>query len=76
MHGECPRCGARDTDRTQFKNSWSFIAIVVTNLVGQLATWEVSSRFGLRSNPMVVAFLCTGLVAAMVSVLYEEVGIG
>ena len=40
-------------------------AIVVTILVGEVIAWEVSSRLGIRANPVVVAFLCTGLVAAI-----------
>lgn len=60
----------------KFKNSWFLAAIVVTIVIGEAVAWEVSSRFGLRSNPLVVAFLCIGLVAAMVSVLYEGVDIG
>lgn len=60
----------------KFKNSWFLTAIVVAILAGELIAWEISSRFGVRSNPLVVAFLCTGLIAAMVSVLYEGVDIG
>lgn len=59
----------------KFKNSWFLTALVVALLVGEAIAWEVSSRFGVRSNPLVVAFLCIGLVAAMVSVLYEDVDI-
>lgn len=60
----------------KFNSSWFLTAIVVTILVGEVIAWEVSSRLGIRANPVVVAFLCTGLVAAIVSVLYEGIDIG
>lgn len=59
----------------KFKPSWFLTGLAVAILVGELIAWEVSSRFGLRSNPVFVAFLSVGLVAAMVSVLYEGVDI-
>lgn len=60
----------------KFRSSWFLVAIVVTILVGEVVAWEVSSRFGVRTNPLVVAFLCTGLVAAITSVVYEGIDIG
>ena len=60
----------------KFKNSWFVTAIVVTILVGEIVAWEVSTQLGIRSSPLVVAFVSTGLVAAIVSVLYEGVDIG
>ena len=60
----------------KFRNSWFLTAIVGAILVGEIAAWELSSRFGFRVHPLVVAFVCTGLVAAIVSVLYEGVDIG
>lgn len=59
-----------------FKDSWFLIATVVAILVGETIAWEVSRRYGVRSNPLVVAVLCTGLVAAVVSVIYDGVDIG
>ena len=63
------------TART-FKGSWFLFAIVVAILIGEIAAWEVSSRFGIRNNPLVVAFLSMGLVAAMASVLFEGADLG
>ena len=60
----------------KFKNSWFLTAIVVAIFAGQIVAWEVSSRFGVRNNPLVVAFLSTGVVAVIVSVLYQDVDIG
>lgn len=60
----------------RFKNSWFLIAIVVTIVIGEVVAWTISNHLGIRNNPLVVAFLCTGLIAGMVSVLYENVDIG
>lgn len=60
----------------KFKGSWFVVAIVVTILIGEVIAWEVSTRLGVRNNPLVVAFLCAGLVAAIVSVLYEGEDLG
>lgn len=59
-----------------FKGSWFLLATVVAIIVGEVAAWEVSSHFGVRNNPLVVAFLCIGLVAGIVSVLYDGADIG
>lgn len=63
------------TART-FKGSWFVSALVVAIVVGEIVAWEVSSNLGLRNNPVVVAFVCAGLVAAIVSVLYDGADIG
>jgi hypothetical protein len=62
--------------RRTFKGSWFLVAVVVAVLVGEIVAWEVSSHYGLRNNPLVVAFLCAGLVAAIASVLYDGADIG
>lgn len=54
-----------------FKGSWFLLVTVVAIIVGEVVAWEVSSHFGVRNNPLVVAFLCMGLVAGIASVLYE-----
>jgi hypothetical protein len=59
-----------------FKTSWFLFAIAVAIILGEIVAWEVSSHFGIRNNPFVVAFLAVGLVAALISVLYEGVDIG
>jgi len=52
------------------------LAIAAAIVVGEVAAWEVTSAYGIRMNPLVVGFLCTGLVAAITSVLYEGIDIG
>ena len=79
------RCGAvagdsgdnrgMKTART-FKGSWFVFALVAAIVLGEVIAWEISSRLGVRSNPIVVGFLCAGLVAAITSVLYEGADIG
>jgi hypothetical protein len=59
-----------------FKGSWFLLAMIVAILIGEIVAWEVSSRLGIRNNPLVVAFLCMGLVAAIASVLYEGADLG
>ena len=58
------------TTRT-FKGTWFLFAMVVAILIGEIVAWEASIRLGIRNNPLDVAFLCMGLVAAIASVLYE-----
>jgi hypothetical protein len=59
-----------------FKTSWFLFAIVVAIVIGEIIAWEAANHFGLRNNPLVVAVMATGLVAAFVSVLYEGIDIG
>jgi hypothetical protein len=66
-HGQWRSTLMKTTRR--FRDSWFCFAIVVAILVGEIVAWEISSHFGLRSNPLVVAFLSIGLVTAIVSVL-------
>jgi hypothetical protein len=58
------------TTRT-FKGSWFVIAVVIAILGGEIVAWEASNHFGFRNNPLLVAFICLGLVTAFVSVLYD-----
>lgn len=60
----------------KFKGSWFAFAIVAAILVGEVVAWEISTHFGIRNNPLVIAFLSAGLVAAIASVLYEGADIG
>jgi hypothetical protein len=56
-----------------FKDSGFIYAIVGAIIVGEIVAWEVATRFGFRANPLTVAFLCAGLVAAITAVLYDGV---
>lgn len=60
----------------KFKESWLCTAVIAAIVVGELAAWAVAEYFGLRANPLVVAFLAVGLVAALTSVLYAGEDIG
>ena len=64
------------TSHRVFRGSWFLVALVATILIGEIVAWEVSSHFGLRNNPLVVAFVCAGLVGAIASVLYDGADIG
>lgn len=59
------------TART-FKGPWFLFAVVAAILVGEAIAWELSGYLGFRNNPFVVAFICIGLVTAIVSVLYKD----
>ena len=59
-----------------FKGSWFGFAIVAAIVVGEFVAWEVSRVYGLRANPLTVAFLAMGLVAVGVSILYHDADIG
>ena len=58
------------TART-FKGSWFVFALVAAIVLGEAIAWEITSHYGVRNNPIVVGFLCAGLVAAITSILYE-----
>ncbi|WP_414664782.1 hypothetical protein [Horticoccus sp. 23ND18S-11] len=60
----------------RFRPSWFMLAIAAAIVVGEVAAWEFTSAYGIRMNPLVVGFLCIGLVAAITSVLYEGIDIG
>ena len=60
----------------KFKGSWFTLALVAAIIVGEVAAWEIANAYGFRAHPLVVAFLCIGLVTAITSVLYENVDIG
>ena len=60
----------------RFKDSWFYLAIVVTIVLGEVAANVVANTYGLRVNPVVVGFLCAGLVGFVTSVLYEGCDIG
>lgn len=60
----------------KFKSSWFTLALVAAIIVGEVAAWEIANAYGFRAHPLVVAFLCIGLVTAITSVLYENVDIG
>lgn len=55
----------------RFKGSWFLTALVLTIILGEALVWWASDLIGFRYNPLVVAFLCAGLVAAVASALYE-----
>lgn len=60
----------------KFKDSWFYSAVIAAVVIGEVVAWVVAENFGLRANPLVVGFLCVGLVAALTSVLYENIDIG
>lgn len=67
--------GNGDTSRMKhartFKGSWFVTAAIAAVILAEGAAWAISERFGLRTNPLVVAFLAVGIVAMVASVLYD-----
>ena len=55
----------------RFNGSWFMFAMVATIIVGEVIAWELANVYHLRANPVVVGFMCAGLVAAIASVLYD-----
>jgi hypothetical protein len=66
--------GIGDTSRMKhartFKGSWFVSAVIAAVILAEGAAWVMAERFGLRSNPLVVAFLAVGVVAMIASVLF------
>ena len=60
----------------RFNQAWFMFAVVAAIVVGEVIAWQVANRFDLRANPVVVAFLSVGIVAAITSILYEGCDIG
>ena len=63
------------TART-FKGSWFLVAILVAIAGGEVVAWKLSEAYGLRLNPLTVAFVATGIVAMAASLIYEGSDIG
>jgi hypothetical protein len=59
----------------RFHGSWFIMAVVAAVLVGELVASQLTSRFGVRASPIVVAFLSAGIVAAVASVVYRDADI-
>lgn len=59
------------TTRT-FKGPWIAVAIIVAIAIGEWVGPGISERFEIRHNPLVVALLCAGLIAALASVLHDS----
>lgn len=54
-----------------FNGSWFLCAVAVAIVVGEVLARALSDHFGFRNNPLVVGFLCAGLVAVIASVIYD-----
>ncbi len=59
-----------------FKGSWFIVAMVVAIVIAEAVAWELTAHHGVRANPVTVAFLAAGLVAAITMVLYDGADIG
>lgn len=59
-----------------FKGSWFIGAMLAAIVLGEIAAWKISTLYALHANPIVVAFVCAGLVAGIASVLFEDADIG
>jgi hypothetical protein len=59
-----------------FKASWFFLAVLVAIVIGEVFVKQISDLAGIRLNGVTVAFLCTGLVAVVTSLLYDGADMG
>lgn len=53
------------------KARWLLTAMLAAVLVGELITWFVTQQFGWRFPAVAVAAVSVGLVAAVVSCIYD-----
>jgi hypothetical protein len=56
----------------RIQSSTSDCVVVAAIILGEVMTWIVADRFGLRGDPWVVALLCAGLFAGFALVLPQE----
>jgi hypothetical protein len=59
-----------------FKASWFLLAVLAAIVVGEVLAQQISDLAGLRISGLTVAFLCTGLVAVVTSMIYDGADIG
>ena len=55
-----------------FKASRFYLAMIVSIGLGQVLAAKLSSAFDLHLNPVTVAFASAGIVAVVISVLFEN----
>lgn len=55
-----------------FKASWFYLAIIAAIALGPLLAAKLSSAFDVRLNPLTMAFALAGLVAVVISILFEN----
>lgn len=53
------------------KDSWLLTAMVVAVVGGETIAWYVTKAFNWRFPVVAIGAVCVGLVAAVVSVLYD-----
>ena len=59
-----------------FKGTWFIGAMLAAIIVGEFVAWKIHTLYALHANPIVVAFVCAGIVAGITSVLFEDADIG
>lgn len=53
------------------KTSWLVVAMVVTVAIGEALGSQISRAMGIRFPAVAVAAVCVGLVAVVVSLIYD-----
>lgn len=55
-----------------FRASWFYFAIIAAIAFGPLLAATLSSAFDVRLNPVTMSFALAGLVAVVISILFEN----
>lgn len=53
------------------KAGWLLLAMLAAVAVGEVIAWQISRAYDVRFAPALVAALCLGLVAFVVSLIYD-----
>lgn len=56
------------------RTPWFVLAMVVAVTIGELVAWQISRAYHVRFAPALVAAICVGLVAFIVSLIYDGEG--
>jgi hypothetical protein len=52
-----------------FRPSWLFPAIAAVIIIAEVAAWEIAAVHGIKTGPLSIGLLASGLVAAITMVL-------
>jgi len=53
------------------KVRWFLAAMVLAVTIGETIAWQVSRSFSVRFDPAAVGAICVGVVAVVVSAIYD-----
>ena len=56
----------------KFKGSWYLSSMLVAIVLGELIAWAIASLYSLQASPIIVAFICAGIVALGAMIFFND----